>query len=129
MMNVKGSFEVQMSAEPPFDTVDGVALGRARFDKQLSGSLTGTSKVEMLSVRSEGTQSGAYVAVERITGSLDGKQGSFALVHLGLSNRGERSLSVHIVPESGTGELKTISGTMKIDITGGKHLYELDYDL
>jgi hypothetical protein len=126
-MNIKGSFEVQMTAEPPFDSVDGVALGRARFDKQLSGALTATSKVEMLSVRSEGTQSGAYVAVERITGELDGKRGSFALVHLGLSDRGARTLSVQIVPESGTGELKSISGTMKIDITDGQHLYELEY--
>lgn len=128
-MNIQGSFEVQMSAEPPFDIVDGVALGRARFDKQFSGPLAGTSKVEMLSVRADGTQSGAYVAVERITGSVDGKQGSFALVHLGLSNRGERSLSVQIVPESGTGELKTIRGSMTIDITGKQHLYTFDYDL
>jgi hypothetical protein len=128
-MNVKGSFEVQMSAEPPFDTVDGVALGRARFDKQFSGAFEATSRVEMLSVRSEGTQSGAYVAVERISGTLEGKQGSFALVHLGLSNRGERSLTVQIVPESGTGELKSIRGSMTIDITGGKHFYELAYEL
>lgn len=118
-----------MSAEPPFDTVEGVALGRARFDKQLSGPLTATSKVEMLSVRSEGTQSGAYVAVERICGTLEGKAGTFALVHLGLSDRGTRSLTVQIVAESGTGELKGIRGTMKIDITGGKHLYELDYEI
>jgi hypothetical protein len=128
-MNAKGSFEVQMSAEPPFDTVEGVALGRARFDKQFTGPLSATSRVEMLSVRSEGTESGAYVAVERISGTLAGKTGTFALVHLGLSDRGARSLVVQIVAESGTGELKTISGTMKIDITGGKHLYELDYEL
>ena len=128
-MNVKGSFQVQMTAEPPFDSVDGVALGRARFDKQFSGALSATSKVEMLSVRAEGTQSGAYVAVERITGSLEGKQGSFALVHLGLSNRGTRSLSVQIVPESGTGELKSISGSMTIDIVDGKHLYDLEYEV
>ena len=115
-----------MTAEPPFDTVDGVALGRARFDKQFSGALTATSKVEMLSVRSEGTQSGAYVAVERISGTIDGKAGTFALVHLGLSDRGARSLTVQIVPESGTGELKGIRGAMTIDISDGKHHYALD---
>ncbi len=126
-MNIKGSFEVQMTAEPPFDTVDGVALGRARFDKQFGGALTATSKVEMLSVRSEGTQSGAYVAVERISGTIDGKAGTFALVHLGLSDRGARSLTVQIVPESGTGELKGIRGAMTIDISDGKHHYALDF--
>ena len=118
-----------MTGEPPFDVVDGVALGRARFDKQFRGALEATSRVEMLSVRSEGTQSGAYVAVERISGSLDGKRGSFALVHLGLSDRGERSLTVQIVPQSGTGELRGIRGRMSIEITDGQHFFELDYEL
>ncbi len=128
-MNIKGTFEVKMSAEPPFDTADGVTLGRASFDKQFFGPLTATSKVQMLAARTPIADSAGYVAIERITGAIDGKNGSFVAVHMGLADRGKRTLKIHVVPDSGTGELVGMSGTMSIEITDGKHIYELDYTL
>ncbi len=129
-MLVKGSFEVNMHGEPPYATADGVALGRASLDKQFSGPLEATSTAQMLSVGTPVKGSAAYVAVERIAGTLEGKRGSVVVVHTGLMNRGVRQLlSVTIVPDSGTGELAGISGKIEIQIEGGKHFYELDYAL
>jgi len=128
-MHVKGSFEIQMQAEPPYDSLDGVTLGRARFDKQFSGPLSATSQVQMLASRTRVENSAGYVAIERIAGTLDGKRGSFVVLHTGLMTRGERSLTITIVPDSGTGELGGISGRMDIQIVNGQHFYELDYEL
>jgi hypothetical protein len=126
---VKGSFEVTMSAEPPYDTVDGVALARASFDKKFSGPLDATSKVHMLAARTKIEGSAAYVAIERVSGALEGRRGTFVLQHTGVMNRGAQSLTVTVVPDSGTGELEGLSGRMSIQIVEGKHLYELDYAL
>ena len=128
-MKIRGSFEVQMQPEPPFDSADGVVLGRMRVDNTFSGPLTAKSKVEMLSVRTPIADSAGYVAIERITGTLDGKSGSFSVVHLGLSRRGEKSLTIEIVPDSGTGDLRGIGGEMSIDVVDGRHDYELSYAL
>jgi hypothetical protein len=124
---ITGTFEITMSGEPPFDVVDGVSLGRARFDKRFSGPMTATSRVEMLAARTPNAGSAGYVAIERITGSVEGKQGSFVAMHLGVMNRGADSLTITIVPDSGTGELTGIRGTMNIRITDGQHHYELDH--
>jgi hypothetical protein len=126
-MIVKGTFEVTMKAEPPYETVEQVTLGRASFDKRFSGPLTATGTVQMLAARGPVPSSAGYVALERISGTLDGKRGTFALVHLGLMERGAPSLTVAIVPDSGTGELRGIRGRMAIDIVEGQHHYTLDY--
>ena len=128
-MIVKGSFELTMHPEPPYDTVEGVTLARVRFDKRFAGPLEATSEVNMIGARTPIEGSAGYVAVERVTGVLVGKRGSFVLMHTGLMTRGTPSLSVVIVPDSGTGELAGIFGTMKIENEGGKHGYELDYEL
>ena len=129
-MNVKGTFEVTMQGEPPYEDVGGVSFSRARFEKKFSGPLTATSTVQMLAARSAATPTSAgYVALERISGTLDGKRGSFAAMHLGVSDRGAQSLTITLVPDSGTGELVGISGTMKIEVVKEQHAYELDYDL
>jgi len=128
-MIVKGSFELTMHPEPPYDTVEGVTLARIRFDKRFAGPLEGTSEVNMIGARTTIEGSAGYVAIERVTGALIGKRGSFVLMHTGLMTRGTPSLSVVIVPDSGTGELTGIFGTMKIVNEGGKHSYELDYEL
>jgi hypothetical protein len=125
-MKFKGTFEVTMQAEPPFDVVHGVSLSRASFDKRFGGSLEATSKVQMLAARTPVKDSAGYVALERITGTLEGRTGSFVLVHVGLMNHGERSLKIHIVADSGTEGFSGIQGTMNIDIVDGKHFYELD---
>jgi hypothetical protein len=128
-MIVNGPFEVTMNAEPPHEEIAGVAFFRATFDKKFSGPLQGTSRVQLLGARGPVPSSAGYVALERITATLAGRSGTFALVHLGLSARGEQSLQIRIVPDSGTGGLEGIAGTMAIEIASGRHSYTLDYSL
>jgi len=122
----KGSFTVQMA--PQSD--EGFEAGRFTLDKAYEGDLKGTGKGQMLSVRTETAGSAGYVALELVEGSLDGKFGCFNLQHSGTMNRGAPSLSVTIVPDSGTGELTGISGTLDIIIDkDGGHFYDLSYSL
>lgn len=128
-MNAKGTFEIKMTGEPPYDAVEGVSLSRARFDKKFTGPLEATSHVEMLAARTPVEGSAGYVAIERIDGVLEGKRGTFVVMHVGVMNRGDRSLEIRIVPDSGTGELAGIAGRMDIQIVSGQHHYELEYEL
>ncbi len=105
-----------------------VKLGRMSIDKEFEGDLQGTSKGEMLSAMTAVKGSAGYVAIERVSGALQGKQGSFILQHTGVMTRGAAQLTVMIVPDSGTGELAGISGRMTINAQGG-HAYELEYSL
>lgn len=118
-----------MQADPPYDTSDGITLGRASFDKEFSGPLSGKSQVHMLAARTAVEASAGYVALERIAGTLDGRRGSFVLLHVGVVDRGQRSLTISIVPDSGTAELTGLRGRMDIQIKDGVHHYELDYTL
>ncbi len=115
--------------EPPFSSEEGVLLGRMEFDKVFRGPLEATSVVYMTYARTRLDTSAGYVAVERIVGSLDGRGGSFVVLHTGLMDEGELSLKVPIVPKSGTGELAGISGSMTIEESDGEHTYTLDYDV
>lgn len=128
-MIANGTFEVTMHAEPPYDVVEGVSLGRATFDKRFVGALEATSVVQMLSARTPVQGSAGYVAIERVTGSLAGKRGTFVLQHTGVMKRGAPSLTVDVVPDSGTGELQGLSGRMDVQVTGGQHVYAFEYDL
>lgn len=104
-------------------------MGRMSIDKQFTGALSASSIGEMLSARSAVKTSAGYVAMERVTGTLNGRTGSFVLQHYGLMNRGAPESIVTIVPDSGTGELEGLSGKMTIHIADGKHSYELEYSL
>jgi hypothetical protein len=128
-MFAKGTFEVDLHREPPFDTTDGVALSRASLDKRFAGALQGTSKGQMLAAFTPTQGSASYVAIERIEGTLDGKRGTFVAAHIGVMTRGTPSLTIHIVPDSGTGELGGIAGKMSIQIVDGRHFYEMEYTL
>lgn len=128
-MIAKGSFEVKMTPEPPYDVVDGVTLGRGRFDKRFSGDLDATSEVHMLAARTPKEDSAGYVAAERIVGTLHGHRGSFVALHLGLMSGGNEELRVVIVPDSGTGALTGITGTLSIQVDQGQHHYTIDYTL
>ena len=123
-----GTFEVKLTAQSN-DDVDGVPLGRMSIDKQYRGDLEGTAKGEMLTALTPNQGSAGYVAIERVTGTLHGRRGSFVLQHNGLMTRGEQNLKIVVVPDSGTGELKGISGALTIKIEGGKHSYEFEYTL
>jgi hypothetical protein len=124
-----GTFEVKLGPMPTYDTTEGSKLGRFSLDKQFSGDLVAVSKGEMLSAGTNEKGSAGYVAIEYLEGTLDGRLGSFVLQHSGLMDRGKPSLTVTVVPDSGTGDLVGITGQMAIDITGGKHEYRFEYDL
>jgi hypothetical protein len=128
-MIARGTFEVRMTSEPPFDVVDGVALARATIDKTFAGALEATGKVTFLSARTKVESSAGYAAIERIDGTLDGRRGTFVVVHAGLMNRGTQSLAITIVPDSGTGQLVGIAGRMDIEIEGGQHYYAIEYEI
>ena len=125
----KGNFVVTLQPLS-FENADKESkLGRMSIDKQISGDLVATTQGQMLSAMTSVKGSAGYVAIEQVTGVLAGKQGSFVLQHSGVMSRGQSSLSVTVVPDSGTGELTGIEGEFKIDIVGGEHLYEFAYRL
>ena len=125
-----GMFEIKLDRQPPFDSADGTSLGRSAFVKQFSGDISGSSRGEMLSAgNSEVSGSAGYVAIELVRASLQGKSGSFVFQHVGVLDRGASELSVKVVPDSGTGELKGLRGSLSIEIREGKHFYTFDYTL
>jgi hypothetical protein len=120
-----GTFHVKLV---PLDPLSPDApLARLSIDKQFHGELEGTAVGQMLSIGTEVPGSAGYVAMERVSGSLRGRSGSFAMLHAGTMDRGQPRLSVNVVPDSGTGELTGLSGTFSIRIEGGQHFYEFDY--
>lgn len=129
MTSVTGTFDVSTRPEPPFSSEDGVLLGRMEFDKVFQGALEATSVVYMTYARTPIESSAGYVAVERIVGTLDGRTGSFVVLHTGLMDEGELSLDVPIVAKSGTGELANITGYMTIEESDGEHRYTVEYEL
>jgi hypothetical protein len=128
MPQAKGEFEVTRDMEPGLDLGGGVDAMHVRFEKQFSGPLQASSVVHMLAAVTAVENSAAYVAVERIDGSLEGRNGSFLAVHKGIMTRGTPSLSLTVVPDSGTDGLAGLSGSMAIDIVDGRHYYTFDYD-
>lgn len=124
-----GPFEVKLTPQPLALPEEGTTRGRLSIDKTFQGDLEGTSRGEMLSAGTAVEGSAGYVAIERVTGTLHGKSGSFTLQHSGTMNRGAPQLTVTVVPDSGTGELTGLSGSMQIEIAGGKHSYVFEYDL
>ena len=124
-----GRFEVTLVPQQTEGFDGGGTLGRMTIDKTFTGDIEGTSKGQMLTAMGSVKGSAAYVAVERVTGSVHGKRGTFALYHTGVMNRGAPSLSVVVVPDSGTEELTGMTGSLKIIIEKGVHSYELDYDI
>lgn len=128
-MHARGTFEVQITPMPVDGYTDAATLGRMTIDKQFSGDLAGTGKGQMLTGMGQVKGSAAYSAIERFTGTVAGKQGTFVMQHTGVVTRGAQSLLIAIVPDSGTGELAGIGGTLAITITGKQHAYDLEYTL
>jgi len=127
MIRVTGGFDVKLAPQPPADHEE-PTVGRMTLDKQYHGGLEATSKGQMLSTMSAGVEgSGAYVAIEKVTGTLEGKSGTFFLYHTGTMRRGEPGLAIHVVPDSGTDELVGLTGALSIQIEGGLHSYVFDY--
>ena len=124
-----GTFDVKLAPLPLDDKSADAALSRMSIDKQFHGDLEAASKGEMLSAGTPVKGSAGYVAIERVTGTLSGRTGSFVLQHSATMNRGTPQLSITVVPDSGTGQLTGLVGSMNIIIESGKHSYEFEYAL
>jgi hypothetical protein len=129
MTRATGTFEVKLAPQALADTAAEKTLGRMTIDKIYQGDLEATAKGEMLSALTGIKDSAAYVAIEHVSGTLQGRKGTFVLQHTGTMTRGAQSLSVTVVPDSGTGDLAGLSGKMDIKIEPGKHVYDLDYTI
>ncbi len=125
----KGSFAVKLKPEALAVPSEDGKLGRMSIDKSFEGELEGTSVGEMLSALTDTKGSAGYVAMEKVTGKLGGKAGTFVLQHSGTMERGKQALVVTVVPDSGTGELTGLTGRLGIRIEGGKHFYEMEYEI
>lgn len=129
-MLATGNFTVNLNPLENFHPgSEGMALGRMSIEKTYSGDLAASGRGEMLSARTPVAQSAGYVAIEQVTGSLAGKHGSFVLQHSGMMSPDGESLSVEVVPDSGTGELVGISGVLHIERSDGQHHYRLEYEI
>ena len=128
-LHARGTFEVRLTPQPLSHADADAALGRLAIDKQFAGDIAGASQGEMLSARSAVDGSAGYVAIERVTGALHGRRGSFVLQHSGTVNRGAQQLVISVVPDSGTGELAGLAGSMTLQIADGVHRYDLAYTL
>ncbi len=122
-----GTFEVKLT--PQDDKSEDKSLGRMTFEKEWQGDLAGSSKGQMLSGGDFKTGSAGYVAMEKFTGAVKGRKGTFILQHSATMNAGKGDLIISVVPNSGTEELKGIDGKLTIKIESGKHFYDFEYSL
>ncbi|MET6757223.1 MULTISPECIES: DUF3224 domain-containing protein [Pseudoalteromonas] len=127
---VSGEFNVNLAPIEGYASgQNGVNLGRMSIDKTFKGSLNATSQGEMLSAMTPTQGSAGYVAIEQVIGELEGKKGSFVLQHFGTMDKGQDSLILNVIPDSGTNELEGLTGSMKIRIEQGIHHYDFEYTL
>ena len=130
MATANGTFEVKMAPQKAdHAAAEAAGLGRMSLDKRYFGALEATGQGEMLSLLDREKGSGGYVAMERVTGRLEERKGSFVLQHDATMNRGEAEMNIVVVPDTGTGQLAGISGSMTVKIDGGQHYYYFDYSL
>jgi hypothetical protein len=127
MATISGEFSVGMTAQAA--EAASPALGRMLLDKHYHGALQARGAGQMLATHGSVAGSAAYVALETVTGSLEGREGSFALVHHGLMERGTPSLAISVVPDSGTGALAGLTGRMSIRVEGHQHFYDFEFNL
>jgi hypothetical protein len=126
---VSGEFNVKLVPEILAEGSEGTGIERMTLDKRYHGALAATGRGEFLSFRSPVPTSAVYVAIEKVDGALEGRTGSFMLQHAGVMGGTQAGLRIVIAPDSGTGELAGIAGTLAIRIESGKHYYDLDYTL
>ncbi len=127
-MHASGSFDVKVA--PVEDKTLDAAIARFSLDKQFHGDLEGTSKGEMLSSGNPASGNAGYVALEKVTGTLQGRSGSFVLQHSASIKANVPQMTITVVPGSGTGQLEGISGDLTITFApGGKHSYDFEYTL
>ncbi len=127
--HARGTFDVQLRPQASDESAGGATLSRLSIEKQFKGDLEATSRGEMLSAATTVEGSAGYVALERVSGTLHGRRGSFALQHSGTMMRGAAQLTISVVPDSGAGQLKGLAGQMTIEMTNGRHGYDFAYTL
>ena len=127
--SASGTFEIKLTPQATDSASENSNLGRMTIDKQFHGDLEATSKGQMLTATTAVKGSAGYVAIELVTGKLNGRSGTFVLQHSGTMSGGSQELTVTVVPDSGTGQLKGLEGEMTINIKEGKHFYEFEYTL
>ena len=127
-MNAKGTFDVKVISQAADDSAGG-PFSRLFLDKQFHGDLEATSKGQMLGAGTAVEGSAGYVALELVSGTLNGRRGTFILQHTGSMTKGVPAMSVVVVPDSGTEQLTGLAGKMTIIIAGGKHSYDFEYRL
>lgn len=124
-----GPFDVQMSPwQAPHEEAGG-PIGRFSIAKKYRGDLEGEARGEMLAASTDVAGSAGYVAIERVSGILEGRSGGFTLQHAGTLDRGAPTLVITVVPDSGSGELAGLAGRMAITVADGKHTYDFEYTL
>jgi hypothetical protein len=129
MSKATGTFDVKINSLIPYNSSADAKLARMSIDKQFRGDLEATSQGEMLSAGTDIKGSAGYVAIERVTGTLNGRVGGFVLQHNATMTRGAPYLNIIVVPDSGSEELVGLSGTMQIIIEKGKHSYDFQYSI
>jgi hypothetical protein len=127
--HARGSFDVKITPRTLGEAFEGGFLGRTSIEKKFHGDLEATSRGEMLTAGTSVKGSAGYVAIERVTGILQGRAGTFILQHSGTMTRGAPQLTIAVVPDSGTGELVGLSGKMSINNADGRHSYDFEYTL
>lgn len=127
--NAQGTFEVKTAPLPPDEATAATSIGRYSLDKVYRGGLEAVSAGEMLGAGNPATGTAGYVAIEHVSGTLQGRNGSFALQHFGTMDGGKFEMNVRVVPGSGSGQLEGIAGTLTITIAGGQHSYAFEYTL
>ena len=125
-MHAKGSFNVTIT---PQETAPDAPVARMLLYKEFHGDLEAIAHGEMMAAHEPLTGAGVYVAIDRVTGTLHGKSGSFLIAHRGIRNTDGQDLSIVIVPGSGTGQLTGITGAVSIEIVDKKHFYSMEYAL
>ncbi len=131
-MHATGTFEVKMGPADSTEIGKEAGIGRMTIDKVWSGDIQGTSKGEMLTGITAATGSMAYAAVEQVTATIAGRSGSFYFLHRATMMKTDPStaaLDITVVPNSGTGQLAGIAGSLSIDTSGGGHRYVFTYEL
>lgn len=114
---------------PADEATQAIAAMRMKFEKRFEGPLEATSVVSMMGIMDQNLGSGGYVALEKVTGTLEGKKGSFCLQHSSTMRRGASSQNIVVIPDTGTEELKDLNGSMTIEIQkDGTHYYIFEYE-
>jgi len=121
-----GSFDVKIT---PQESAPDAAVARMLLYKEFHGDLEAIAHGEMMAAGEPLTNAGVYVAIDRVTGTLGGRSGSFLMAHRGIRNAEGQELSIVIVPGSGTGQLTGLTGTLGIEIVGKEHFYNVEYEL